>query len=44
MIKHGDVAKEIIEYHNQNWPQIPDHPYEILLIGGYESEKNKHIT
>ena len=44
MIKHGDVAKEIIEYHNQNGPQIPDHPYEILLIGGYESEKNKHIT
>ena len=20
--------------HNPNWPQIPDHPYRILIIGG----------
>ena len=39
MIKHGDIAKEIIEHHNQNWLQISDHPYEISLIGGYKSEK-----
>ena len=23
-----------ITEHNPNWPQIPDHPYRILIIGG----------
>ena len=39
MIKYGDVAKENIKNHNQNRPQIPDHLYKILLIGGSEFEK-----
>ena len=34
-----DDANEIIKQHNPNWPQIPDHPYTILIIGGYRSEK-----
>ena len=25
--------------HNPNWPQIPDHPYRILLTGGSGSGK-----
>ena len=25
--------------HNPNWPQIPDHPYRILIIGGSGSGK-----
>ena len=23
--------------HNLNWPQIPDHPYRILIVSGSES-------
>ena len=34
-----DYAKEIIKQHNPYWPQIPDHPYTILITGGYRSEK-----
>ena len=29
-----DVTKESKKNHNTNWPQIPDHPYRILIIGG----------
>ena len=29
-----DVTKENKKNHNTNWPQIPDHPYRILIIGG----------
>ena len=25
--------------HNRDWPHIPDHPYKILIIGGFISEK-----
>ena len=31
-----------IKEDNQNWPQIPDHPYRILIIGGSESGKQIH--
>ena len=34
-----DVTKENIEEHNPNWPQILDHPYKILIIGGSGSGK-----
>ena len=34
MINIDDATKENIKEHNPNWPQIPDHPYKILLIGG----------
>ena len=27
-------AKKIIKEQNPNRPQIPDHPYRILMIGG----------
>ena len=33
MISIDDVAKENIKEHNPNWPQIPHHPYKILIIG-----------
>ena len=32
MINFDDVTKENIKKHNPNWPQIPDHPYTILII------------
>ena len=28
-----------IKEHNRNWPQIPDHRYRILIIGGSGSGK-----
>ena len=34
MINFDDVTKENIKARNQNWPQIPDHPYRILITGG----------
>ena len=39
MINFDDLVKENKKEHNPNWPQIPDHPYRILIIGGSGSEK-----
>ena len=25
--------------HNPNWPDIPDHPYRIIIVGGSGSGK-----
>ena len=38
-----DIAKENIKIHNPNWPEISDHPYIILTIGGSGS-KDQYIT
>ena len=35
MINFDDVTKENVEEHNPNWPQIPDHPYRILIPGSF---------
>ena len=34
MINFDNVRKENIKEHNTNQPQIPGHPYRILIIGG----------
>ena len=34
MINFDNVRKENIKELNPNWPQIPVHPYRILIIGG----------
>ena len=34
MSNFDDVTKESIKEHNPNMPQIPDHPYRILIIEG----------
>ena len=39
MIKFDDITKENTKKHNPNWPQIPDHPYRILIIEGPGSGK-----
>ena len=39
MINFDDVRKENIKEHNPNWPQIPNHPYRIFIIGGSGSGK-----
>ena len=28
------ITKEDVNEHNPKWPEIPDHPYRILIIGG----------
>ena len=43
MINFDDVTKENIQEHNPNWPQIPDHPYRILIIGGSGSGKTNSL-
>ena len=39
MINFDDVTEENIKEHNPNWPQIPDHPSRILIIGESGSGK-----
>ena len=34
---------EDIEKHNLNWPQTPDHPCRILIIGGSGSGKTNAL-
>ena len=43
MINFDDVVKGNINEDNPNWPQVPDHPYRILIIGGSGFWKNKFI-
>ena len=43
MINFDDVTKEKIKENNSNWPQIPDDPQRILIIGGYGSGKKNHL-
>ena len=38
------ISEENIKKHNPKWPEIPDHPYWILIIGGSGSVKNKCIV
>ena len=39
MINFDNLARENIKEHNLNWPQIFDHPYRFLIIGGSRSRK-----
>ena len=34
IINFDDITKENKRGHNPKWPQIPDHPYKILIIEG----------
>ena len=43
MINFDDVTKERIKIHNPNLPQIPDHTYRILIIGGSGSGKTNSL-
>ena len=43
MINFDEVTKEKIREHNINWPQIPGHPYRMLIIGGSGSRKTNSL-
>ena len=33
MINFNDVIKEETKEHNPSWPEIPNYPHKILIIG-----------
>ena len=43
MVNFNNVIKENIKEHHPNWPQIPDHPYIILITGGSGSGKRNSL-
>ena len=43
MINFDDVIKKETKERNPNWPQILDHPYKILIIGGSGSGKTNSL-
>ena len=43
MINFDDVVKENIKKDNSNCPEIPDHPYKILIIWGPWSGKTNSL-
>ena len=43
MFNFGYITKKNIKEHNTNWPQIPDHPYRILVVGGSVSGKTNAL-
>ena len=43
MINYDNITKENIKYHNLNGPEIPDHPYRILLTGCSGSGKTNRL-
>ena len=43
MLNFDFLTKEDIKEHNPNWPEIPDHPYQILITGGSRSGKTNAL-
>ena len=43
MIEFDDFIKEETKEHNPNWPEIPNHQYRILIIGGSGSGKTNSL-
>ena len=37
------ITKEYIKQHNPNWPEIPEHPYIILIVGCSGSGKTNAL-
>ena len=43
MFNFDYITKEDKKEHNPNWPEIPDHPYQILITGGPGSGKTNAL-
>ena len=43
MFNFDYIKKEDIKEHNPNWPELPDHPYRILITGGSGSGKTNAL-
>ena len=43
MFSFDYITKEDIKEHNPNWPENPDHSYQILITGGSGSLKTNAL-
>ena len=43
MINLDNIVNNNNEKHNEKWPYVPDHPYRILIIGGFGSGKTNTL-
>ena len=43
MINLDSITNENSKEHNEKWPNIPDHPYRIVIIGGSGSGKTNTL-
>ena len=43
MFNFDYITKEDIKEHNSKLPEIPDHPYRTLIIGGSVSRKTNTL-
>ena len=43
MFRFDYITKEDIKESNSNYPEIPDHPYRILIIGSSGSGKTNAL-
>ena len=43
MFNFDYITKEYIKERNPNWPEISDHSYRILIIGGSRSGKTNAL-
>ena len=43
MINLDNIVNNNNQKHNEKWPNIPDHPYRILIIGGSGSGKTNTL-
>ena len=43
MLNLDDITNKNNEDHNKKWPNIPDHPSRMLIIGGSGSRKTNSL-
>ena len=43
MINVDNITSKNNKEHNEKWPYIPDHPYRILILGGFGSGKTNTL-
>ena len=43
MINLDDITNESNKELNEKWSYVPNHPYRILIIGGYGSGKTNAL-
>ena len=43
MFNLDNITNKNKKEHNKNWLYIPDHPYRILIIGGFGSGKTNAL-
>ena len=43
MINLHNIINDNNNNHNEKWLHIPDHPYRILIIGGFGSGKTNTL-